>query len=86
VGSIPTRRTNFFRKSKMITIEHSAIFLASSILMMMALIVITAGAVVISVILHKYWKPLKLFTPDSLAAYNPTYNPNNKQETKINNK
>ena len=70
----------------MITIEHSAIFLASSILMIMALIVITAGAVVINVILHKYWKPLKIFTPDSLAAYNPNYNPNSKQDLKVNNK
>ena len=62
------------------TIEQAAIFLASSILLMMGLVVITFGAVVISMILHKFWKPIKLFTPDSLAAYNPNHIQNIKQE------
>jgi hypothetical protein len=36
--------------------DQSAVFLAASILTMMGLIVIVAGAVVINNIIHKYWK------------------------------
>ena len=43
--------------------DQSAVFLAASILIMVALIVIVAGAVVINNIIHKYWKSFgwKLF-------------------------
>jgi len=36
--------------------DQSAVFLAASILIMMGLIVIVAGAVLINNIIHKYWK------------------------------
>ena len=36
--------------------DQSAVFLAASILTMMGLIVIVAGAVVINNIIHKFWK------------------------------
>ena len=36
--------------------DQSAVFLAASILTMVALIVIVAGAVIINNIVHKYWK------------------------------
>jgi hypothetical protein len=43
--------------------DQAAIFLAGSILIMIGLIVIVAGAVVINNIVHKYWKSFgwKLF-------------------------
>ena len=45
--------------------DQAAVFLAGSILTMMGLIVIVAGAVIINNIIHKYWKTFgwKLF-PD----------------------
>jgi hypothetical protein len=43
--------------------DQAAVFLAGSILIMIGLIVIVAGAVVINNIVHKYWKSFgwKLF-------------------------
>ena len=38
------------------TIEQASSFLTSSILFMIAVIVITAGIVTINNIIHKYWK------------------------------
>ncbi len=53
------------------SIEQSSIFLAGSILTMLGFIVVVAGIVIINNILHKYWKPVKLFTPESWKAFNP---------------
>ena len=45
--------------------DQAAVFLAGSVLTMLGLIVVVAGAVVINNIIHKYWKSFgwKLF-PD----------------------
>ena len=53
------------------SIEQSSVFLAGSILTMLGFIVVVIGIVVINNILSKYWKPVKLFTPDSWKAFNP---------------
>ena len=45
--------------------------LAGSILTGLAFIVFVITAVVINNIIAKYWKPVKLFTPDSWKAFNP---------------
>ena len=45
--------------------DQAAIFLAGSVLIMMGFVVIVVGAVVINNVLHKYWKPVKVFTEDS---------------------
>jgi len=52
-------------------VDVSAEILAGSILTMMAIIVFVVGVVVINNILYKYWKPVKIFTPDSWKAFNP---------------
>ena len=38
------------------TMDQAAVFLAGSILTMVGLIVLVAGAVIINNIIHKYWK------------------------------
>ena len=61
-------QSNGKRKIKM---DQAAIWLAGSILVMLGLIIITAGIVAINNILHKYWKPVKIFTPDSWKGFHP---------------
>ena len=51
--------------------DQAAVFLAGSILTALGFIVVIAGIVAINNILHKYWKPVSIFTPDSWKAYNP---------------
>ena len=51
--------------------DTAATVLAGSILTGLAFIVFVVTAVVINNILHKYWKPVRLFTPDSWTAFNP---------------
>jgi hypothetical protein len=46
-------------------IENAAAILAGSILTGLAFIIIVITMVVINNILHKYWKPLRIFTADS---------------------
>ena len=45
--------------------DQAAVFLAGSILTVMGFIVVVAGIVAINNILHKYWKPVRIFTADS---------------------
>ena len=45
--------------------DQAAVFLAGSILTMMGFVVVIIGVVAINNILHKYWKPVRMFTPDS---------------------
>lgn len=45
--------------------DQAAVFLAGSVLTMLGLIVVVIGFVIINNIVHKYWKPIKIFTPDS---------------------
>jgi hypothetical protein len=51
--------------------DNAATWLAGSILLMLGFIVIVSGIVVINNIIHKFWKPVKFFTPDSWSAFNP---------------
>lgn len=51
--------------------DQAAVWLAGSILTMLGMIVVVAGIIVINNMLHKYWKPVRLFTPDSWRAFNP---------------
>lgn len=52
-------------------VESAATVLAGTILTILSFVVITIGVVAINNILHKYWKPVKLFTPDSWKGFNP---------------
>jgi hypothetical protein len=46
-------------------IEVASTFLAGGILTVLAFVVIVAGVCVINNILHKFWKPIRIFTEDS---------------------
>jgi len=50
--------------------DQAATFLAGSILIMLGLISIVSAIVVINNIIARYWKPVRLFTEDSWAAWN----------------
>ena len=45
--------------------DQAAIFLAGSILTALGFIVVIMAIVVVNNILHKYWKPVRMFTADS---------------------
>ena len=51
--------------------DQAAVFLAGSILTALGFVVVIVAAVVVNNILHKYWKPIRVFTPDSWSAMNP---------------
>jgi hypothetical protein len=51
--------------------DQAAVFLAGSILTMLGFVVVVAAIVAINNILHKYWKPVRIFTADSWSAINP---------------
>jgi hypothetical protein len=50
-------------------IDKSAVFLAGSVLIMFGFVIIVAGCAVINNILHKYWKPVRIFTSDSWQPF-----------------
>ena len=54
-----------------IDVENAASFLAGSILISLGLVVFIIGCVVVNNIIHKYWKPVNLFTPDSWKGFFP---------------
>lgn len=53
------------------TMDQAAVFLAGSILIAIGFTIMIAAVVFINNMLHKYWKPVSLFTPDSWKAFNP---------------
>ena len=54
-----------------IDVENAASFLAGSILISLGIIIFIICCVVINNIIHKYWKPINLFTPDSWKGFFP---------------
>jgi hypothetical protein len=56
-----------------VDVDNAASFLAGSILFSIALVVFIIGCVVVNNILHKYWKPVKIFTPDSWKGFFPPH-------------
>jgi hypothetical protein len=54
-----------------VDVDNAASFLAGSILFSIALVVFIIGCVVVNNILHKYWKPVNIFTPDSWKGFFP---------------
>ena len=56
-----------------VDVENAASFLAGSILFSIALVVFIIGCVVVNNIIHKYWKPVKIFTPDSWKGFFPPH-------------
>lgn len=51
--------------------NQAAVWLAGSILTVLGFVVVVIGAIVVNNLLHKYWKPINLFTPDSWKGFNP---------------
>ena len=51
--------------------DQAAVFLAGSILTVMGFLIILAGVVVANNIIHKYWKPVRIFTADSWNMNTP---------------
>ena len=45
--------------------DQAAVFLAGSILTAIGGVVIVAAVVAVNNIIHCYWKPIQIFTPDS---------------------
>ena len=45
--------------------DQAAVFLAGSILTALGFLVIIAAIIVVNNLLHKYWKPVKIFSADS---------------------
>ena len=42
-------------------LDQASVFFTGSILIMLGFVVITAGVVAINNLLHRYWKPVKMF-------------------------
>ena len=51
--------------------DQAAVFLAGSILTALGFVVVIIAIVIVNNVLHKYWKPVRMFTSDSFAAFNP---------------
>jgi hypothetical protein len=51
--------------------DQAAVFLAGSILTALGFLVVIAAIIIVNNILHKYWKPVRIFTADSWTAMNP---------------
>ena len=45
--------------------DQAAVFLAGSILTMLGFVVVVAGVIAINNLIHKFWKPVRIFTADS---------------------
>ena len=45
--------------------DQSAVFLAGSILTALGFLVVIAAIVAVNNLLHRYWKPVRMFTADS---------------------
>ena len=60
---------SFIGRSKM-DMDSAAVWLAGSILVMLGFIVVIAGFIVVNNMIHKYWKPVRIFTADSFQPFN----------------
>lgn len=79
-GSIPVRRTRI--KEVKMDMDNAAVFLAGSILYALGFTVILIAIIIANNIIHRYWKPVSLFTPESWKAFNPPMEvPHGQKET-----
>jgi hypothetical protein len=60
--------------------DQAAVFLAGSILTALGFIVVIGAMVVINNLLHKFWKPVRIFSADSWHINPPVYD---REEPKI---
>jgi hypothetical protein len=60
--------------------DQAAVFLGGSILTMLGFIIVVAGIVAINNIISRFWKPVRIFTPDSWTGINPPHQFVNQEE------
>jgi hypothetical protein len=53
--------------------DQAAVWLAGSILTMLGFVVVVIGIVAINNIIHKYWKPVEIFTQESWKGFQPPH-------------
>jgi hypothetical protein len=53
--------------------DQAAVFLAGSILTALGFIVVIGAMVVVNNLLHKYWKPVRIFSADSWHINPPAF-------------
>jgi hypothetical protein len=63
--------------------DQAAVFLAGSILTALGFIVVVAAIVAINNLLHKYWKPVRIFTADSWNINPPVRYATDEELTRI---
>ena len=63
------------------TVDQAAVFLAGSLLIILGFVFIVAGLCLINNLLHKYWKPVRLFTVDSFTLFGTNTNTTSKYIT-----
>jgi hypothetical protein len=51
--------------------DQAATFLSASILMALGVVVLISAAVAVNNLLHKFWKPVKIFSADSWSINPP---------------
>jgi len=51
------------------TMDQASVFLAGSILSALGFLVIIGAIIIVNNVLHKYWKPVRIFTSDSWAPF-----------------
>jgi hypothetical protein len=51
--------------------DQAAVFLGGTILTTLGFLVLIIAIVIVNNVLHKYWKPVRIFTTDSWSAMNP---------------
>lgn len=65
------------------TMDQAAVWLAGSILTTLGFIIVIAGVIVINNLLHRYWKPIRIFTADSWIINPPPKFVEPTNETKV---
>lgn len=50
-------------------LEQASVFLSGSILLALGFVGLVIGLVVINNIIHRYWKPITIFTRDSFTIF-----------------
>jgi len=66
------------------SMDQAAVWLAGSILTTLGFIIVIAGIIIVNNLLHKYWKPVRIFSADSWHINPPAtfVQPTEAKETK----
>ena len=53
--------------------DQAAVFLAGSILTALGFLVVIGAIIIVNNLIHKFWKPVRVFTSDSWTMINPPH-------------